>query len=113
MSSRGKTKSPESSYPGRGCVLRRVAWAGEPVAEERGAAPGPTGRAPDRAGTSVHRRRPQKWPDDVAAHLEEWLALAMAVESGDIQGNAVITSDAKSGEQFRGEHNQELARVAN
>lgn len=55
----------------------------------------------------------EKWPDDVAAHPEEWRALAMAVEDGHIPGNAVIVSDGETGEQFRTEHNQELARVAN
>ncbi len=55
----------------------------------------------------------EKWPDDVAGHPEEWRALAMAVESGRISGNAVIVSDAKTGEQFRAEHSQEPARVAN
>lgn len=55
----------------------------------------------------------EKWPDDVAKHPQEWWALATAAEAGDIQGNAVITSDAKSGEEFRAEYNRELARVAN
>ena len=40
-------------------------------------------------------------------------AVRMAVESGRIPGNSVIVSDAKSGEQFRTEHSQEAARVAN
>ena len=54
-----------------------------------------------------------KWPDDVAENLEEWMALAQAAEVGRILGNSVRVSDAKSGGEFRAEHNQELARVAN
>ena len=54
-----------------------------------------------------------KWSADVAAHSDEWRALAMAVEAGQIPGNAVVVSNAETGEQFRVEHNQEQARVAN
>ncbi|MCH8148250.1 MAG: helix-turn-helix domain-containing protein [Planctomycetes bacterium] len=53
-----------------------------------------------------------RWPDDVAAFIDEWQSLAAAAECGQLPLNAVKNSPSKGGAAFRAEHSKEVEHVA-